>query len=250
MGAGGKHTSNIHRDFVQWGNKAMGGPELYPYDVQVTYKKTDDHGSEKRWHKVLLPHEVFAYIYESGDEIFNEVFMGGEGKPALARYWTNVWSQNWAREHPAFVQHNVPVDHAIPLGCHADKGQHVKRDKILAMSTRGVLCTLATLFGTFLYTICPDEILIKGRTDEELYAIWVWSFWVLLGGVWPDRDHHGRPWPTGCRRWHLGKTGKRLAGPWVSFDFFLPCGHGHYSTILLAMAICSQPVCGHGMPMP
>ena len=58
--------------------------------------------------------------------------------------------------------------------------------------------------------ICPDELLVKGETDEQLYATLVWSMHCMLAGVWPDLDPHGKPWPYGSRRWAL--AGKPLAG--------------------------------------
>ena len=104
----------------------------------------------------------------------------------------------------------MDFDRAIPFGVHGDKGQHIKKDKLLAISWGSVLCMAPTIWSKILFAVIPDEILIPGVSDERLYAVLVWSAHWLLLGVWPPVDHDGKPWPHGSRR-HCN-AGKKLAG--------------------------------------
>ena len=97
----------------------------------------------------------------------------------------------------------------MPLGIHADKGQHISRDKMLCVSWGSVTHVAPTLWGKILFTICPDELLIKQETAEQLYALLVWSLQWLMLGIWPDKDPDGNPWPPGSRR--AAMAGRPLA---------------------------------------
>eukprot|EP00973_Karenia_brevis_P057924 8063453-Karenia_brevis.AAC.1 len=82
-------------------------------------------------HKVLLPHEVFSAIYHHNPDLFQKAFVGDKGTAGLQEFWDSE-DQEWVSKHPGFHQEKpLPRCYAIPGGFHADKGQHIKRDKIL-----------------------------------------------------------------------------------------------------------------------
>ena len=143
----------------------------------------------------------------------NVFFLGAEGTEGLEIFWKQQEKQEWVIEHPGFKTYHVDFKHAIPLGVHADKGAHIKRDKLLNIAWGSCKSRAPTIWSKILFTVLPDELLVKGVTDEELYAVLVWSLHVLMVGEWPAADHHGVEWPYGSRRWAM--QGKRLAGPFV-----------------------------------
>lgn len=207
LGAGGHRLQHCHRDLMTWAGSF--GMCIEPVSAMVHCKNTADHGCILTAHPVLYPHEVFAALYHAGSAAFERVFLGhGE----LDQYWQHQSTLDWVRHHPAFTVHNVPFKHAIPLGVHADKGQHIKRDKMLCVAWGACTSVATTDWAKLLFTIVPDESLIKNTTDEELYAVLVWSFHHMLLGVWPATDHTGAPWEWGSRRWAM--QGKPLAGPY------------------------------------
>ena len=75
-----------------------------------------------------------------------------------------------------------------------------------------------TIHSKILFTIVPDGILLPGITDARLYAVFVWSTYFLMKGVWPSVDHDGKPWPAGTRR--AINAGRPLAGnvAWTQTD--------------------------------
>jgi hypothetical protein len=170
LGASGSRPANVHRDFLRmskhWGLK------LEPIDVLVTHRLLNDHGTQVQPHKVLFPHELFAAAYSAGDEKFRHMFLGDCD---VSSYWDRVKDQPWARHHPAFTEYNIPRQYAIPIGMHADSGRHISRDKMLCIAWGSVLSRAPTAYSKQLFTVVPDELLVKHQTDEELYAIFAGS---------------------------------------------------------------------------
>ena len=185
------------------------GVHLEAIEAEILCKNTAEHGQDMRAHKLLDPHEVFAAAYEAGPSVFQKMF----GVSGLLDFWLPQQDQAWVVDHPGMQSKDFV--HAIPIGVHADKGQHIHRDKMLNIGWGSVTSRSETIWSKNMFTILPDELLIKGVTDEALYSILVWSLEVMRVGVWPKTDHTGKPWPIGSRRQLLGAAERRLAG-----DFF------------------------------
>jgi hypothetical protein len=84
---------------------------------------------------------------------------------------------------------------------------------MLCISWGSTMSRACTATSKFLYTVIPDELISKGVTEEELYAILVWSFHCMANGTWPSCDHTGKPWAPSSFRAMM--AGRRLAGPYV-----------------------------------
>ena len=141
------------------------------------------------------------------------------GEAELREFWHEQRGEEWVLKHPAFTEFHWDKSVSIPMGIHADKGQHIKKDKILVIAWGSVMCRAPTVWSKVLYTVVPDEVLIPRETDERLYAVLVWSFQWLLRGTWPPTDHDGNPWPAGSRRALNGEAQRPLAGS----EFGLGC---------------------------
>ena len=208
LGNHGKHPSNCHRDLRKWGRSI--GIHLEPAEVMTPVRNLKDHGTVQVPHSVLYPHEVFATIWEAGPAVFQHVFLGPAGKAGLREFWRKQEGEEWVRQHPGFTSYGARRGRAIPFGVHADKGQHIKKDKILTISWGGVMSVAPTVWSKLLFTVVPDETLIPQVTDERLYSVLVWSCHWLSIGRYPPTDHDGTPWPHGSRR--AANAGKLLAG--------------------------------------
>jgi hypothetical protein len=140
-------------------------------DTFVTHKRLSDHGDEVSRHQVLYPLEVFAAAYSAGDACFAVTFLGEGGEAGLEAFWDAQRDHEWVRDHPGFA--HCDARYAIPLGVHADKGAHVARDKLLCISFGSLMSRASTSLSKYLFTVVPDELIAKGKTEEELYAILV-----------------------------------------------------------------------------
>ena len=159
--------------------------------------------------------QVWSTIYSCGPDIFRDVFLGPDGEQGVHDYWESMAHLQWAQNHPGF---SIPVPppeskaYCVAMGVHADKGQHIKRDKMLNIAWGSVHTVLPTLWSKMLFTVVPDDLVVHDVTFEQLYSVLVWSFWVMMLGVWPATDHKGNPWPKNSRRAMLGENQVRLAG--------------------------------------
>ena len=207
LGNFGKAPQNVHRDLLAWSRK--NGVDLETAKVRVTCRNIHDHGTQSKLHDIIYPHEMFAAIWESGFDNFRHVFLGPDGSSGLVNFWERQSDADWVISHPG-LQGDWNPAHVIPLGVHGDKGRHIARDKILNIAWGSVMSTAPTIWSKLLYTILPDDLDVKFKTTEELYAVLVWSFQYLQLGRWPETDHMGKPWAYGTRR--NAVAGKPLAG--------------------------------------
>jgi hypothetical protein len=171
LGNHGDRPQHAHRDFVRLASSF--GVRLEPAIVEVEHKNVADHGVTLQSHRVLYPHETFAAWYSGGDSAFRTAFLGDDGEQGLEDFWTRQKDHSWVKHHPGFTQFGCTYRHAIPVGVHADKGQHISRDKLLTIAWGSVMSRASTVFSKQLFTVCPDELLAKGKTDEQLYAVLV-----------------------------------------------------------------------------
>ena len=208
LGSHGANAQNILRELLRRARRA----DLQPVLVKVTLKKLFAHGTEIADQPVLYPHEVLAVAFKllSPDQ-FATCFLGTSGAEGLRAYWHRQRELEWVRTHPGFLQPDAPsFDKACPIYIHADKGQHIKHDKMLVISWGSVLARTLTCYSLFLFTVLPCDRIVYRTTEEELYRVLVWSVQVLMKGVHPHNDHTGQPWPVGSARWAL--RGEELAG--------------------------------------
>eukprot|EP00959_Pyramimonas_sp_CCMP1952_P417621 8749664-Pyramimonas_sp.AAC.1 len=212
LGTGGEWDSNCHRDLLRWAQHR--GVILEKIDADITCQSLETHEHETRKHRLLYPHEVFAAIYAGGDAAFKHMLLGEGGEEGLKQFWEREWDKDWGQHHPGFREHGRDPAKCIPIGVHADKGQHISRDKVLNIAWGSTTSRATTAYSKFLFTVVPDDLLIKGTTDEQLYAILVWSLNVMTIGKHPDTDHNGKPWPRLSRRELL--AGQPLAGGYVA----------------------------------
>jgi hypothetical protein len=171
LGGHGDSLQNSHRDFLRYTSKL--GVFLEPYTVNVEHRRQTDHGSVLRAHPVVLPHELFAAAWSSGDATFAKTCLGDAGQAGLREFWTRQRHTEWVRQHPGFTDFHNEYDTSIPIGVHADKGSHTNRDNVLNISWGSCMSTAATSYSKQLFTVVPEDLVLKGRTDEQLYAVLV-----------------------------------------------------------------------------
>jgi hypothetical protein len=120
LGNAGSSKQNCRRDWKTWGKTF--GYHIEGVDVKVPYKNRWEHNTTEQQHRCLLPIDSFAGVYHSGQEQFNEIFLGGKGEEGLREYWDSQSHCEWVQEHPGLK--GVDPGKCIPYGLHADKGQY------------------------------------------------------------------------------------------------------------------------------
>ena len=204
---------NSQRDLLNWAKSF--GLELTPAKVKVTYRNMKNNGTRAGTHYVLYPHELIHAIYTSDRRQFELSFLGTEGDAGLRKFWEFQRQFPWADKHPGFTEYNAGLDEAIPIGFHSDKGQHIKKDKILTMSWGSVMSSELTEWRNFVFTILPDDMAVPGVTAEQIHAVFTWSCFVLLSGVFPSADPEGNEWPKNSWRSKMAEQQQPIAGLWT-----------------------------------
>ena len=205
-------SGHSQRDLLRWSRSF--GLDIDPVVARITHRELRDNTSAIKDHAVLYPHEIIHAVYTRNREQFNKSFLGPGCDENVQAFWDHHSESNWVKMHPAFKDLEIDPSTAIPLGFHSDKGQHIKKDKILTMSWNSVLSVEVTEWSKWLFTILPDDLTVAGVSAEELHAIFVWCMHILLHGVFPERDHAGVPF--GARSWRSSMAGKPIAGRGVT----------------------------------
>ena len=99
FGSSGTWKSNTERDMTAW-IKRQAWSELLPDLYEFTINAAEVHGIGTELIKqcVLLPHEVFAVMYEEGHELWEYMFTGG--KHNLIEFWEKSKNTDWYEQHP------------------------------------------------------------------------------------------------------------------------------------------------------
>ena len=89
-------------------------------------------------HAALLPHEVFATLYDKAPDLFRHLMYGTEEN--LIKFWAGLerTDAELCRNHPV-VQHTQP-NRRIPIGIHGDDAGTAGRHCVLGIMQLGIVC--------------------------------------------------------------------------------------------------------------
>ena len=187
IGNHGKAPKNCARDLKRVVQRGTTAPVPYMVSIPITEPKHNRVVEVE--HPVLLPHEMIAYIISTGRATVKE----------LADVVPRSDQTLAAHKHKFCVDHQVPESTCIPLGFHGD-GVPFQKSTHKQSSTEvyswNFLCDrdgkrhlFANIHKEFL-CMCG----CAGRcTMEALFAVFVWSMQILMGGLHPHKRHDGGP---------------------------------------------------------
>ena len=179
---GGGYSNKMSADMMASNKSSL----CKPFLLHLPYKK-----KKAPLQKMLLPHELFASIYEKYPDTFQNVLVGPP--ESLATFWsTNI-------SHPAMQGHPCLGDMSkkVPLAMHGDGVPITGLGKIWSKtawvySWCSLLSDAATKDKQFLIGMVWDTL--QGpNTMEKFHTVIAWSFKYLQLGIWPLEDHEGKP---------------------------------------------------------
>ena len=91
-------------------------------NIYIPFKKhwsMINHGHEMRRQSMLLPHELFAAMYEHYPDQFHERFLGGD-QTNLRRFWTSMAGNPQLEENAALKARPNYRSHCVPISLHGD----------------------------------------------------------------------------------------------------------------------------------
>ena len=187
IGNSGKAQKNCSRDLKRLVHRGCTAPLPYLVSIPISNPKT--HKVETVIHPVLLPHEMMEYIIQTGTATVEELANVAPRK-----------DQNLQTHKRVFcATHGVPERTCIPIGFHGDgvpfqKSTH--KNSSTEVYSWNFLCDRDG--KRYLFANIHKEFLCKcgcaGRcTFNALFAVFVWSMQILLGGIHPQERHDGAP---------------------------------------------------------
>ena len=215
IGSGGKYPNKMHGDLM----RATSHISKLPAPVQFKSKFKKPIGEQNQ--SLLLPHEVFASVYEHYPATWLESICPKQD--SLEEFWETASKHPLMEGHPACEKHNWQRL-CVPLGLHGDGVPVVGIGKIWPkllnvwswFSLIGQGNTRAKMFYTY---SCFDKTAIPGfsmnHTLGPAFKLLQWSFYWLFRGVWPDRDPDGNRRPV-CV---VSQKTLRHKRPWVFLPF-------------------------------
>ena len=211
LGSSGAFPANIQRDLL----RALQPTPVTNHlkKISIWMRKVPGHIIQVE-HDILLPHELFASMYEYYPETFLQRLCNGS-VDNLKRFWS---AMKKSPPHPAYIHHPMRADKGhestcIPLALHGDgvpvTGAGRSWQKSLEVySWCSLLSKGNTLKCNFLIYAMFDKLLVKSgglNGFDKFSKLLAWSFQALYDGKWPSVDEQGRPTND-------PKAGKPLAG--------------------------------------
>ena len=163
-------------------------------------------------HNIILPHALFAAIFDHHPRVFEKVVLGGSPSN-IEKFWHSM------QDHPAYAGHPLAArtNHkscCVPLGVHGD-GVSISgvarawSRSVDAYSWCSLLGNGKTAATNFLIFIMYTQLLL-GSSVDNFNQMLQWSFYWLFIGKWPTRDWKGKPYMPGTAEFE--KQNRPLAG--------------------------------------
>ena len=169
---------------------------------------------------MLLPHELFAGLWEFDKSIFVNKLCGGD-EANIEKFWKSM------SNHPAYLDEDNPlhlrrnhIKKCIPLSLHGDGVTVIAISKswsksVDALSWSSILSTGSTLTSCFLIYIMYWKLVLQAPGQNMWQGFskkLAWSFYWLFIGKWPHRDHNNVPYPPDSVEGRRAAKNEDLAG--------------------------------------
>lgn len=221
IGTSGAHSKNALRDLEQKLTKTHLSDAMHTYKATVR-STLSRFVTMSVVQSVLLPHVLFASMWEHHRDMFNRVFAGPSGE--VSAFWRAVAEARCPNidMQPALAD-ETNRSRVVPLAIHGDgvpvagigKGWAKILDvySMYSLTARGQTRDLVVPF----YAIFANLMTRAGT--ETTWEVLRWSFDALATGLWPTTDAYGIP-IAGGRRGPLASGWKAIV--WcVAGDFGL-----------------------------
>lgn len=202
LGSSGLYPGNCHVELVR---KLSGNPIEHALSSMHVIVKNGSrqikHGSQL----MLLPHQLFAAIYEKSPATFRTRILGGTPEN-ITQFWLSM------QNHPAlhampFANRRDYTRKCIPISIHSDGvpvsgiGRAWSRSATL-FSWQSMLARGSTLDINFLIFIVFGTLLVQAGGETALTKFskrLAWSLKWLAKGQWPTEDENGNALVGGGR---------------------------------------------------
>ena len=207
LGSSGMHVNNMSRDIGRYIDSIGNLPPTSA--VEIPTKQGDAKTG------IMLPHEIFSFLFENYPTAFKKLFMPG-GENDCENFWRQCSGASTLHGQPALRR--LDTKKAVPIGFHGDEVPIGGRGKTwcklaVVLSFFSLLATSMPTKDSLLWIwACNPAQFVSGDggSVHAFMLVLKWSLDTLFSGVWPRTDHRGVRYHPQSREGK--KAGKHLAG--------------------------------------
>jgi len=164
---------------------------------------------------VMLPHQIFSFLYEKYPTVFKKLFMPG-GTQQIRDFWKQCSGAACLQGQPCLRSLNRAK--AIPIGVHGDEVPIAGRGKCwvkmaIMISWFSLLSLQISAREGLLWIWAANPAQFKEGVEGTVHCfmeVLQWSIDVLFSGIWPSKDYRGIPYHPDSPE--AKKSGSFLAG--------------------------------------
>ena len=198
LGTSGQHSNNVNRDLV----RLIGQQPKMCDPSRITLRKSPAEvpvpiagvPADEHAYTITLPHELFSSIYHNYKDAWQQVIMPGQDY--LVRFWQSAKELPQFRDHPLAQERSL--SRLVPLSIHGDETPVLSKGKIwsssaLIFSWTSLLSNIFAL-GTRasqLYIWAAWHKSFNKHTNDDFFAVLLWSLEALYDDRFPQRDWRG-----------------------------------------------------------
>ena len=233
----GKWPQNIERDL----NRMM--RRKFNLKVSPVQIKVPDIGKIA----VLLPHEMWAFMWHEYPETARQRFLGGPDD--LSTFWSKTMASDcnaeWLSCHPCIEMLHACPHLMVPLrlwGDDAPMGKHGREVRV--MSWCSCLCRLESMSAKIAMYMGNAEGFTRAAEDAVI-RVGAWSLNLMATDVFPHCDWNGNEWPKNSDR--ARRAGTSLTGTGHRGIYVETCGDWKWTKQVLNLQQSAQhnEVCIH-----
>ena len=207
LGSSGTNKQNMSRDIQKYIESINYLPK--PTMVDLPTKK------ENELTGVMLPHQIFSFLYEKYPTVFKKLFMPG-GTQQIQDFWKQCSGAACLQGQPCLRSLNRAK--AIPIGVHGDEVPIAGRGKCwvkmaIMISWFSLLSLQISAREGLLWMWAANPAQFKEGVEGTVHCfmeVLQWSIDVLFSGIWPSKDYRGIPYHPDSPE--AKKSGSFLAG--------------------------------------
>ena len=225
LGARGKYPGNMQRDILGiCGEFAVLTKASSVVPIRLKHCKMEGQ-SQVNHLTFLLPHKLFACLFEVAPSSFEASVLGGKSAN-INKFWAAMHNNPKLTSRPE-LHSRADLHKVVPIALHGDGVNYmqVKRaggKSLDVLSWSSLLTRAPTKVSSFLMFAVVKQLVKDtgfGQTWPQVWRVLCWSLQCLSTGVWPMVDWEGKAFEEDTIDFQ--KKGQPLAGGYAAIVFVL-----------------------------
>ena len=191
---------------------------------------------------VIWPWDILSWLWDSPEHQSLLTWIHDPPEEAVQRvdeYWSKLshlpFYADLALEDPSST---------VPISWHVDGVKVYKTQKAWVYSFASSIRKGPSIDTKLLFLLFRDSQMVKPLTHDSVAMHIAYAMRVLETGRFPDKDHHGQPFPEGSRE--ANRIGAHIAGGWrFAFSAFKADLEARVMVHKLVRNWASDSICEH-----